>query len=372
MVIEPVHVEVESNQISLHFRPDDSNPATGKISLSLPVKRSDGGLARLSRGDADPSRPPTGQHFADRLVERARGIGSRLIVGLDPDVERFPGYLRQRFAANPSDRTLEDVIVQFHEAVIEATAPCAAAYKPQAAFYEQYGYAGIRALHRTIVFLRDRGLPILLDAKRNDIEHTAGAYGRAWLGQTRPLTGEANDWRVDALTINGYLGIDGIRPFLEADPHAGLFVLAKTSNPSSGEFQDLRLADGGGTNFERMAELAESWGRNTIGASGYARIGLVVGATYPEASQRLRRIAPSALFLMPGVGAQGAGFDSVAMGCGGKDGWGAFAASSRSVLYGFDKSLAAGRDTWRDAVKDAARTEAERIRDGVQAALDEV
>lgn len=307
-------------------------------------------------------------HFADRLIQRAQDTGSRLIVGLDPDVERFPKFLRNRFATDPSDVTLENIIVEFHMAVIEATAQYAAAFKPQAAFYEQYGHAGLAALQRTLVYLRDLGLPIILDAKRNDIAHTASAYGRAWLGDKRPLTGKTNEWRVDAITINGYLGEDGVKPFLEADPHAGLFVLAKTSNPSAGEFQDLILQDGGDANFERMAKLAESWGKNTIGESGYSRIGLVVGATYPEASRLLREIAPSALFLMPGVGAQGASFDSIAMGCK-ADGFGAFAASSRSVLYGFDPAFANSESSWRKAVMDASEQEAKMIVIGIQEAI---
>jgi orotidine-5'-phosphate decarboxylase len=147
-------------------------------------------------------------------------------------------------------------------------------------------------------------------------------------------------------------------------------VLAKTSNPSSGEFQDLLLKDEEIMNHEQMALLAKEWGRETIGERGYSRIGLVVGATYPEASSRLRDLAPSALFLMPGVGAQGAGYDSVALGCG-KDGFGAYAASSRSVLYGFDPERGADAGAWRSAVAEASRTEAEKIRDGIREAVNE-
>ncbi|MCB1850936.1 MAG: orotidine-5'-phosphate decarboxylase [Chromatiaceae bacterium] len=312
----------------------------------------------------------TERHFADRVVDRAELIDSRLIVGLDPDIERFPRYLQDRIRVDRSPDILEEVVVEFHEAVIEATSPLAVAYKPQAAFYEQYGLAGLRALQRTIAMLRERDLPIILDAKRNDIAHTAEAYGLAWLSRSRPVLGDDNDWRVDALTVNGYLGQDGIQPFLDVDPFAGLFVLAKTSNPSSGEFQDLLLKDEKIMNYEQMALLAKQWGRETIGERGYSRIGLVVGATYPEASKRLRDLAPTALFLMPGVGAQGAGYDSVALGCG-KDGFGAYAASSRSVLYGFDPERGANEGNWRLAVVEASSTEAEKIRDGVQQALNE-
>jgi|GEM_PF-36086 len=335
-------------------------------------------LFRIDLGDLRPRVQPvpdltaasTERHFADRLVERAERIDSRLIVGLDPDVEHFPGYLQGRFRSDPTPDVLEEIIVEFHEVVIEATSPLAVAYKLQVAFYEQYGLAGLHALQRTIALLRERDLPIILDAKRNDIAHTAKAYGLAWLSHSRPSLGDDNDWRVDALTVNGYLGHDGIQPFLDVDPYAGLFVLAKTSNPSSGEFQDLLLKEEEIMNHERMALLAKEWGKETIGERGYSRIGLVVGATYPEASRQLRDLAPTALFLMPGVGAQGAGYDSVALG-GGKDGLGAYAASSRSVLYGFDPKRGADAGVWQSAVAKASNTEAEKIRDGVREAMNE-
>jgi orotidine-5'-phosphate decarboxylase len=208
----------------------------------------------------------------------------------------------------------------------------------------------------------------VLDGKRNDIEHTATAYARAWLAPRRPVTGESNPWRVDAMTINGYLGADGIKPFLDADPDAGLFVLAKTSNESSGEFQDLILKDHDHSNFQRMAQLSEEWGKGTAGKSGFSRVGLVVGATFPEVATQLRAVAPSALFLMPGIGAQGAEFHAVALGCR-PDGFGAYASASRSVLYSFDAEAAAEEDAWRAVVAEAAEREAKCIKARVLEAL---
>ena len=151
--------------------------------------------------------------FPDRLVDRAREINSRLIVGLDPDVNKFPNYLQQQWYGRPTQENLAEIIFIFNKTIIEATNDLAVAYKPQAAFYEQYGLAGLHALQRTVCFLRELGILVILDAKRNDIAHTARAYADAWLSQEQQLIPKQNDWQVDAITINGYLGKDGIEPF---------------------------------------------------------------------------------------------------------------------------------------------------------------
>ncbi len=225
--------------------------------------------------------------FADRLIEKAYENQSRVIVGLDPNIKRFPEYLQEELRQDPTDERLEETLVAFNRTVVAATRDQAVAYKPQAAFYEQYGLAGVRALQSTITMLREAGLLTIIDAKRNDIAHTAGAYATAWIGARHPLFDTPNPWRSDAITINGYLGRDGIDPFIAANPDAGLFVLAKTSNPSSGELQDLSLASGE-TVAEKMASLAQSWGETHIGQRGYSNVGIVVGATWPEYSARLR------------------------------------------------------------------------------------
>ncbi|MBF0214512.1 MAG: orotidine-5'-phosphate decarboxylase [Magnetococcales bacterium] len=296
-------------------------------------------------------------HFADRLIERALRIDSRVIVGLDPEVERFPEFLRQRLRDEPTEERLEEVLFTFNRQIIEATAFMAVGYKPQAAFYEQYGSAGHTALRRTLMLLRDLELPIIMDGKRNDVSHTAKAYATAWLATHHPVFKTPNPWRADALTINGYLGRDGVLPFLETNRDAGLFVLAKTSNPSSGDLQDLEL-ESGGTVADKMAELADRWGADSVGAQGYGNVGIVVGATYPEMAARLRRVAPRSLFLMPGIGAQGGSLQAIAAAAG-SQGVGAYAASSRGVMYPFKSEELAGA-AWRDAlqerVEEAART----------------
>ncbi|MEO5340451.1 MAG: orotidine-5'-phosphate decarboxylase [Magnetococcus sp. MYC-9] len=299
--------------------------------------------------------------FADRLIDRALELRSRVVVGLDPAVEQFPAYLQQQLHHHPAEESLEEMLVTFNRVVIEATEGEAVAYKPQAAFYEQYGLAGMKALLRTLALLRDKGLLVIMDAKRNDVAHTAGAYATAWLAPRHPLFDLPNPWRADALTLNGYLGSDGIRPFVSANAKAGLFVLAKTSNPSSSELQDLFLwEDGGGkgcTVAEKMAELVHQWGVMALGRHGFANLGMVVGATYPETASRLRQRAPHAIFLMPGIGAQGGSLDGIVAGSG-EGRVGAYAASSRALLYPFQPGELADAhwpDLARRRIRDAAR-----------------
>ncbi|MBF0438640.1 MAG: orotidine-5'-phosphate decarboxylase [Magnetococcales bacterium] len=298
-------------------------------------------------------------HFADRLIEQALKLQSRVIVGLDPSVTSFPLALQTRLQAEPTEDCLEEILFEFNDAVIEAVIGVAVGFKPQMAFYEQYGLAGLKALQRTLIRLREKGMLIILDGKRNDIAHTATAYATAYLAAKHPVFNTPNPWQADALTINGYLGRDGVRPFQEVNPNAGLFVLAKTSNPSSGDLQDLALTLGGSV-AEKMASLAEQWGEGSVGTHGYANVGIVVGATYPEAAARLRRMAPHALFLMPGVGAQGGSLDAVAAAAG-STGTGAYLASSRGVMYPFRPAEMAGPN-WRSEVMARIRESAQALR----------
>ncbi|MBF0161209.1 MAG: orotidine-5'-phosphate decarboxylase [Magnetococcales bacterium] len=309
--------------------------------------------------------------FADRLIDRALARRSRVVVGLDPDIGRFPAFLRAQLQQQPTEAQLEEVVVAFNQLVIEATEAEVVAYKPQAAFYEQYGLAGMRALQRTLTLLRERGLLVIMDAKRNDVAHTAGAYGIAWLAPRHPLFDAANPWQVDALTLNGYLGSDGIVPFLEVNPEAGLFVLTKTSNPSSGELQDLFLwtegGERGGTVAEKMAELVHQWGQRGVGRHGFSNVGMVVGATYPEMAGQLRRLAPQALFLMPGIGAQGGSLEGIVAGAG-PQGVGAYAASSRSLLYPFRPDELADAH-WSDRARARILAAAQQLRQAIHARL---
>lgn len=305
--------------------------------------------------------------FADRLIERAKENQSRVIVGLDPDIEKLPAYLQAQLRDNPCAEQLEEVIITFNRVIIEASEKHAVAYKPQAAFYEQYGLAGVKALQRTITFMRDKGLLTIIDAKRNDIAHTAGAYATAWIAAKHPIFKTQNPWQSDAITINGYLGRDGIDPFLTANPDAGLFILAKTSNPSSGDLQDLPLATGE-TVAEKMAALTQKWGEPLLGEHGFSNIGMVVGATYPETAAKLRSIAPNAPFLMPGIGAQGGSLDAITAAAG-KGGLGAYASSSRGVMYPFKPEECSGAD-WADRAFGKIAAAAEELRQAIETKLE--
>ncbi len=276
-------------------------------------------------------------HFADRLCAAVARTGSPVVVGLDPRLELLPEALlaacRREFGATP--QAAGEAFRRFNQAIIDAVHDVAPAVKPQVAFYDRYGLAGLRAFAQTVHYARQRGLLVIADAKRNDIGSTAEAYADAFLG-TPSIFGQTapSDFGADALTVNGYLGSDGIRPFVQqAEQHGrGIFVLVKTSNASSGELQD-QLIDGRPL-YEHLGALVEAWGQDQRGACGYSAVGAVVGATYPEQARRLRALMPHTLFLVPGYGAQGATADDVA---GNFDaaGQGAVVNASRSIIFAY-------------------------------------
>lgn len=276
-------------------------------------------------------------HFADRLCVAIDRLGSPVAVGLDPRLELLPQPLlaacQREFGA--TTRAAGEALWRFNRAILDAVYDVVPVVKPQVAFYERYGLDGMRAFAQTLAYARERGLLVIADAKRNDIGSTAAAYADAFLGMPT-IFGQAvaSDFAADALTVNGYLGSDGIRPFTEqAGRHGrGIFVLVKTSNASSGELQD-QLIDGRPL-YEQMGVLVERWGQDYRGACGYSAVGAVVGATYPEQARRLRALLPHTLFLVPGYGAQGATAADVA-GCFDAKGQGAVVNASRSIIFAY-------------------------------------
>ncbi len=281
---------------------------------------------------------------------------SCLVVGLDPMLERLPGEVRARMggwepksggraAINTAKASLG--LALFSNEVIKAVAPFAVAVKPNSAFFERFGAAGWDALQQVCRQAKKEGLLVILDAKRGDLESTAAAYAEALLGDLEDTPGPA----VDALTINPYFGIDGVRPFLEtARPRGkGLFVLVRTSNPSAADFQDL---DAGGEPFYlRVARAVARWAQESREASGWSPVGVVVGGTAPEPARRIRELLPSSFFLVPGYGAQGAPAAALRPFFlpGGR---GAVVNASRSVIYAHEKSPGL---PWTEAVAQAAR-----------------
>jgi orotidine-5'-phosphate decarboxylase len=256
--------------------------------------------------------------FVERLVAAQRSKHTVAILGVDPqlDTRTTPGV--------PSGYPL----ARFCCEVIEACAPHIAAIKPQLAFFEARGLDGMRALAEVLKFARGLGLVTIADAKRGDIGTTSAAYAEAFLGD--------GDFACDAITINPYLGSDALAPFVaRVRSGRGLFVLVKTSNPSSGEFQDLEAPHR--PLWEAVAERVHGWGSDFIGAEGLTPVGAVIGATYPAHARRARELLPDSIILVPGYGAQGASAeDSIVTAR--ADGLGAIVNASRSLMYAYLKS----------------------------------
>ena len=255
--------------------------------------------------------------FFDQLRARSIAVDSLLCVGLDPD------YRKHRVSE----------IADFNRAIIEATSPFTACYKPNIAFYEQHGIEGLRQLEKTLAAI-PAGVPVIGDVKRGDMGNTAEAYARAMF----------DSWGFGAVTVNGYQGLDAVAPFLAYEGR-GVFVLCRTSNPSSRDLQELRLASGEMV-FERMAVTASSWSPN---------VGLVVGATAPAELRRVRELLPAAPVLVPGIGAQGGSPSEVLAAAGAGPGT-IVVSSSRAILY------AGEGPGFAKAAGEAARMAAEELR----------
>ena len=239
----------------------------------------------------------------DRLMMRIVQKQNPTVLGLDPKLESIPEPLRSR-AFGAYGETLEGAaaaILEFNKSLIDALCDIVPAVKPQCAYYEMYGWQGMQALSETIRYAHKKGMFVIIDGKRNDIGTTMGAYAAAHLGKTRVGENELTAFGGDALTVNGYLGSDGITPLLEVceKEDKGIFVLVKTSNPSSGELQDREFA-GGCSVMREMGGFCEEWGSKLPGRHGYSGVGAVVGATYPEQLAELRKELPHTFFLVPG------------------------------------------------------------------------
>lgn len=299
----------------------------------------------------------------DRLLEKIVEKQNPTVAGLDPKLSYIPEYLKAASYAKYG-KTLEgaaDALLQFNRGLIDVLCDIVPAVKPQAAYYEMYGWQGVKALVETIAYAREKGLYVITDGKRNDIGATMQAYAAAHLGATDIEGEQVEAFGADALTVNGYLGTDGIAPLLSVckERGKGIFVLVKTSNPSSGELQD-KLLGSGESVYRAMGEMCESWGKDVPGKYGYSAVGAVVGATYPAQLGELRKALPHTFFLVPGYGAQGGGADDVAPGFD-ENGLGAIVNSSRGIMCAYTKEL----DCTPEDYAQAARREAIRMRDEI-------
>jgi|SRR5579864_7195179 len=271
--------------------------------------------------------------FADRLIQSIRAKGNPCVVGLDPRIDLMPAFIKSG-RGEPTREVIRSIITDFHELVIDAVAGLIPAVKPQLAFFEQYGSAGIEAFENTVAFARQRDLLVIADGKRNDISSTAEAYAAAFLGETDILGQKQKVFDADAATVTPYLGRDSLLPFTDAcaEYGKGLFVVLKTSNAGSRDFQDQPVAATGRPLYESIAATVNALGGALVGESGYSSIGAVIGATFPEEGRRLRTLMPQAIILVPGYGAQGGSAESAAA-CFKDDGLGAVVSSSRGITY---------------------------------------
>lgn len=289
-----------------------------------------------------------------RLIERIVQLQNPSVVGLDSLLDYIPQHIKEEKIAQYGDTfdAAAQAILAYNKEIIDAICDIVPAVKPQAAYYEMYSWQGMWALCETVKYAQQKGMIVIMDGKRNDIGSTMQAYAKAHLGVSEVNGKELSAFGSDMLTVNGYLGSDGIEPLLPIcdEKDKGIFVLVKTSNPSSGELQDQKIGDK--SIYETMGAMCEQWGEKTQNSYGYSRVGAVVGATYPQQLSEMRQKMPHTFFLVPGYGAQGGGANDVA-GAFDKNGLGAIVNSSRAILTAWKKAGTDGKDFAQQARKAA-------------------
>lgn len=295
----------------------------------------------------------------DKLINRIKETNNSTVMGLDPRYDMIPESIRTKYSEDIEGAC--KAILEFNKELIDSVYDIVPAVKPQIAFYEMFGAEGIKVFNETCKYAKQKGMIIIADVKRGDIGSTAAGYSNAYLGKTPIGQEKVSIYDVDFVTVNPYLGIDGVKPFIDdcKEYGKGIFILVKTSNKSSGELQDLKL-ENGTTIYEKVAELVNSWGEELVGEYGYSSVGAVVGATYPIQIKELREIMPKTYFLIPGYGAQGGKAEDIALGF--KDGIGGIVNASRSLMSAYKS------DRWKDKYSEkefgkATRAEAIRMRD---------
>ena len=284
--------------------------------------------------------------ITDKLIDGIIAMQNPTCVGLDTLFDYLPNDMRA------GAKTFEDVaerVLEFNKKIIDSVYDIVPSVKVQIAYYEMYGAAGMKAYYETLKYATAKGLVVIADAKRNDIGSTASCYAKAFLGETQVNDNTLKAFPSDYVTVNGYLGSDGIVPFVEeCEKHdKGIFVLVKTSNPSGAEIQNMVL-DNGMPMYEYVGGLVEKWGESTIGSYGYSAVGAVVGATHPTEAARLREVLPHTFFLIPGYGAQG-GKAEMLKSCFAANGLGGVVNNSRGILCAYKKN----GGTYYDAAREA-------------------
>lgn len=302
----------------------------------------------------------------DKLIDKIKQTQNPTVMGLDPRYEMLPNPIKQKYQG--SVEKICEGIWEYNQTLMDSVEDIIPAIKPQMAFYEMFGIEGIKCFKKTCQYAKEKGMLVIVDAKRGDIGSTATGYSNAYLGKTSMGEFQEAFVDVDFLTVNPYLGSDGIKPFIEdcKKYDKGIFVLVKTSNPSSGELQDLKL-ENGTTIYETVGNLVEIWGEELRGENGYSSVAAVVGATYPEQLQTLRKQMPHTFFLIPGYGAQGGKAEDIALGFD-ENGIGGIINNSRGLMCAYKS------ERWKDEFSEeeyakATHAEAIRMRDELNQAI---
>ena len=269
----------------------------------------------------------------DRLIEKIIKLKSPVVMGLDPRYDIIPECVRNKYSSDLEG--VSKAILEFNKCLIDNTYDIIPAIKPQIAFYEMFGIPGMKTFLDTCKYAKEKGMIVIADNKRGDIGSTAKGYSNAYLGKTKIGDIEESIFDVDFITVNPYMGTDCIEPFIEdcKKYDKGIFILAKTSNPSSGELQDEKLESGEEV-YKKVISLIETWGEDLRGKYGYSSIGAVVGATYPKQLEELRNLATHTFFLIPGYGAQGGKPEDIKLGFDSK-GLGGLVNASRSLISAY-------------------------------------
>lgn len=292
----------------------------------------------------------------DKLIENIKKVQAPVLVGLDPNLSYVPSYIRKKAIAELGE-TLEaagEAIWEYNKGIIDAVHDLIPAVKPQIAMYEQFGLPGLAVFKKTVDYCKEKGLVVIGDVKRGDIGSTSAAYATGHLGRVQIGNSRVAAFDEDFITVNPYFGTDGVKPIIDVcqEKKKGIFILVKTSNPSSGELQDLEID--GKPLYQIVGEYVHKWGQDSVGKAGYSRVGAVVGATYPKMGKLLRSVMPKSYILVPGYGAQGGTAEELRPYFN-EDGLGAIVSSSRGIIcaYKQEKYAKYGEEGYADASRQA-------------------
>ena len=277
------------------------------------------------------------QNAMDNLITKIKELNNPTVIGLDPRYDILPNCIKRKYSQDIKGAC--QGFLEFNKALIDATYDIIPAVKPQIAFYEMFGIEGIKVFDETCKYAKSKGMIVIADMKRGDIGTTAKAYSNATIGKTKIGDIEQNIFDIDFITVNPYLGTDGVQPFIDdcVKYGKGVFILVKTSNKSSGEIQDIKTEDGEEL-YKKVAKLVNEWGKDLIGENKYSSVSAVVGATYPKQLRELRELMPNSYFLIPGYGAQGGKAEDIALGFD-RNGLGGIVNASRSLMCAYKSDL---------------------------------